>query len=311
MKLLSIVTPSFNEEGGIAACYDAVRRVMAESLPGYAYEHLFIDNASTDRTVEILRAIAAADERVRVIVNTRNFGAARSACHAMLQARGDAMVPILADLQTPPDLLPAMVDLWDRGATVVVARRRASAETWGWRTVRRTFYRVLRSVSRVEQIPDFIGFGLYDRRFLDVFATLNEPEPYFRGLVPEIGFEHATVEYDQPARASGRSSYRIRDYIELAVLALTTYSRAPLRLLTLGGLGAACLTALVALALVAIRLRMGTPVTAGSAPILVAIAFVGALQLFAIGLVGEYVGLLLTYARRFPLVVEDERINDG
>ncbi len=311
MKTLSIVTPCFNEEGGIAACHAAVRRVMAEALPGYAYEHLFIDNASTDRTVAILRDIAAADARVRVIVNARNFGPTRSPYHAFKQIRGDAMTTVLADLQTPPDMLPAMVALWERGAEVVVARRRASTEGWLLRTARRVYYRLLGRISTVEQIPDFMGFGLYDRRFVDVLNTLNEPDPYFRGLVSEIGFRRASVEYDQPERQHGKSSYRLRDYANFALLGLTNQSRAPLRFVTLAGSVATLLAGLAVLGAGAARLAGLAPGPLGTGSILLAIALVGSLLLFAIGIVGEYVGLVLTYARRFPAVVERERINDG
>lgn len=311
MKTLSIVTPCFNEESGIAACYEAVRSVMADALPGYAYEHLFIDNASTDRTVAILRDIAAADARVRVIVNARNFGPTRSPYHAFKQMRGDAMTTVLADLQTPPDMLPAMVALWERGAEVVTARRRNSTEGWFFRHARRSYYRLLGRISAVEQIPDFMGFGLYDRRFVEVLKTLNEPDPYFRGLVSEIGFRRASVDYDQPERRHGKSSYRFRDYANFALLGLTNQSRAPLRAVTLAGFAAVLLSAFAVAAYAAARLSGLAGGPAGTVPVVLAIASVGSVLLLALGIVGEYVGLVLTYARGFPAVVERERINDG
>lgn len=310
MRTLSIVTPCFNEEAGIAACYEAVRRVLADRLPAYEYEHIFIDNASTDGTIAVLRGLAARDGRVRVIVNARNFGPSRSPYHAILQSRGDAVIPVLADLQTPPDLIPEMVAAWERGSKVVIAVRRSTAEEPGpLRWARNAFYRLIRAISKVEQIPNFIGYGLYDRVFVETLRTLNEPEPYFRGLVSEIGFDRAMVTYDQPARQHGKSSYRLFDYVDYALMALSSHSRAPLRLMTLTGFLVAGLSFLIGVVYLVAKLLFWYSLAAGTAPILIAVFFLGAVQLLAIGVVGEYVGLLLTYSRRFPLVIEKERIN--
>lgn len=310
MKTLSIVTPCFNEEAGIAACHEAVRSIMAERLPGYAYEHIFIDNASTDRTAAILRGIAAADARVKVILNARNFGPARSPYHAILQSGGDAVIPVLADLQTPPEIIPDMVAAWEAGSRVVIAVRRNSAEEGRFmRWARRSFYRLIGSVSKVEQIPNFIGYGLFDRAFVDALRTLNEPEPYFRGLVAEIGFERAVVTYDQPPRLHGRSSYRFFDYVDFALMALSSHSRAPLRLMAVGGMAVATISFVIGLVYLVAKLLFWYSLPAGAAPILIAVFFLGAVQILAIGVVGEYVGLLLTYSRRFPHVIERERIN--
>lgn len=311
MKTLSIVTPCYNEEGGIAECYAAVRRVMERELAAYAYEHIFIDNASQDTTVTILRGIAALDPRVKIICNSRNFGAARSPYHAMLEARGDAVVPVLADLQTPPDLIPRMVALWEAGCRVVVAVRRRSQQPFLSRFARSSFYRLMKALSKIEQIPNFIGYGLYDRRVVDAFRSLNEPEPYFRGLVMEVGFERTIVEYDQPRRRHGKSSYGFLDLVDYAILAMSSYSRAPLRLMTIGGMSVACLSLLVALGYFVAKLLFWDSLPLGIAPLAIAVCFLGAVQIFALGIVGEYVGLLLSYARRFPLVIESERINFG
>ena len=308
VKTISIVTPCFNEEGGIAECYEAVRRVMA-TLPGYAYEHVFIDNDSQDRTQLILRGIAARDRRVKVILNARNFGPARSPYHAILQSEADAVVPVLSDLQTPPELIPEMIRLWEGGAKVVVAIRRSSGEGGLMPLLRGAFYRLMRSVSTVDQIPNFMGYGLYDRRVIETLRGLNEPEPYFRGLVCEIGFERASIEYDQPPRRHGRSSYNLLRLIDFALLGLSSYSRAPLRLMTLGGMTVAALSLLIGFGYLVAKLLFWYSLPAGTAPILIAVFFLGAVQIFAIGILGEYIGLVLSYTRRFPLVVEKERIN--
>ncbi len=308
-QVISIVTPCYNEEEGIAECYEAVRREFVERIADCDYEHIFIDNCSTDRTVAILKEIAARDRNVKIIVNARNFGAARSPHYAMLQAGGDAVAPILADLQTPPSILPAMVARWRDGFRVVVAVRRGSREGLVGRMTRAAYYAVIQRLSKVEQIPNYIGFGLYDRRFMDIARTIYEPVPYFRGLVPEIGFERAVVEYDQPDRVHGHSRNSIFDLVDLAMLALSTYSTAPMRLMTVAGGVVACLSLLAGLVYLVLKLLYWSQIPIGVAPQLIATFFLGAVQLLALGLIGEYVGLLLQYARRFPLVVEKERVN--
>ncbi len=307
-RKLTILTPSFNEEAGISECYERVRDVMA-CLPGYAYEHLFIDNASTDRTVVILKEIAAADRRVKIIVNSRNFGHTRSPHHGMLQMTGDAFIPVLADLQTPAELIPAFVAKWEQGFKMVVAVRRSMQEGFFLRLARHAFYRLIARLSHIEQIRNFMGYGLYDRSVVDIIGRLSEPDPYFRGLVSEIGFEKAFIEYDQPARKHGHSSHSLFDLIEMAMLAITTYSKVPLRLMTVTGIVIALVSLLAGLGYFIAKLIFWNTFSAGIAPLLLATLFFASVQLIAIGMVGEYIGLVLQYVRRFPLVVEKERVN--
>ena len=309
MTLLSILTPCYNEEGGIEACYEAVRAVMDGQLADYDYEHIFIDNCSQDRTVDILRAIAARDKRVKVIVNARNFGPSRSSFHGTLETRGDATIPVFADLQTPPALIPEMVRLWREGAKMVVAVKRGSKEGVVLRAGRALYYSLIKKLSKVEQIPNFVGYGLYDRCVIDVLRGLNEPEPYFRGLVMEIGFKRAMIEYDQPARRTGKSSYNLFSLADYALIGLSSYSRAPLRLMTFLGFAAAMLSFLAGFVYLVIKLLFWYSLPVGVAPVLIAIFFLSSIQLFALGVVGEYIGLLLNYSRKFPLVIEGERIN--
>jgi glycosyltransferase involved in cell wall biosynthesis len=309
LKTLSIVTPCYNEEAGIAECYEACRKVMSE-LPGYAYEHVFIDNCSGDRTVAILKEIAASDKRVKIIVNARNFGHARSPHHAMLQVNGDAVIPVVADLQTPPALIPEMVRAWEDGYKVVVAvRTNAGAGSPLVALARKVFYGLIRKISKVEQIPNYMGYGLYDRRVMDVMRSLYEPDPYFRGLVPEIGFERKVVEYRQPERAHGTSKHSLFDLIDFALMGITTFSKAPMRLMTVTGFIAACLSLACGFLYLVAKVLFWSSIPVGIAPILIAVFLLGSVQLLALGLLGEYVGVLLQYARKFPLVVEKERIN--
>lgn len=309
MTTLSIVTPCYNEEAGIVECYEAVRAVMSTQLSDMDYEHIFIDNSSVDRTVAKLREIAARDPRVKVIVNARNFGPARSPMHAILQMTGDAVVPVLADLQTPPAIIPDMVRLWREGSMTVIGVRRAGGERGLLPMFRSLYYRAMKSLSTVEQVPQFMGYGLYDRRVVDAMRGLNEPEPYFRGLVMEVGFERAMIEYDQPPRRHGRSSYNLLSLTDFALSGLVMHSRAPLRFMTLVGFLVSTCSFIFAVGYVILKLLFWYSFPAGITPILIAVFFLGSVQLFALGVLGEYIGLLLSYSRHFPLVIEKERIN--
>jgi len=309
MTYLSIVTPCYNEEAGIRACYEGVRAVMEAELADCGYEHIFIDNCSQDRTVALLRDIAAQDKRVKIIVNSRNFGPARSPFHAFRQTSGDAVAPMMADLQTPPSLLPQMVKLWCEGAEVVIAVKRNAKEGLLLRGARETFYALMKRFSRVEQIPHFMGYGLYDKCVVDAMRHLHEPEPYFRGLVMEVGFKRAFVQYDQPPRRHGRSSYNFFSLADYALVGLSTYSRAPLRLMTFLGFFVSLLSFLAGFVYLIVKLMFWDAIPLGVAPLLIAVFFLSSIQLFALGVVGEYIGLLLNYARNFPLVFERERIN--
>lgn len=306
---LGIVTPCYNEELGITECYERVREVMTKLLPEYDYEHLFIDNCSQDGTVDILRKIAANDKHVRVIVNARNFGPGRSPYHGLMIVNGDALTAVFADLQTPPELIVDMVAKWKQGYKVVAAIRHEVEQTWSRRLMRAAFYKMFARLSNVEFIPDFFGWGLYDRQVIEVMRSLNEPDPYFRGLVAEIGFERAVVEYVEPPRKHGKTRQSFLELLDLAILGMTTYSRAPLRLLTMVALIVAFLSFAAGTAYLVLKLLFWSSFSVGVAPLLIAALFLAAIQMLAIGLVGEYTGLVLLYARRFPPVVEKERIN--
>ena len=308
-KTISVLTPCYNEEPGIRECYDAVRDYFEESLPEYTLEHLFIDNASTDGTVAVLREIAAADKRVKIIVNSRNFGLSRSPYYGMLQATGDAVVPLVADLQTPVACLGEFVQKWEQGFLMVIAVRKGAKEGLFLRLARSMFYSLIKRMSHVEQIRNFIGFGLFDRQIIEILRSFDDPSPYFRGMVSEIGFDKAFVEYEQPERKHGRSRHSFFDLFDLAMLGITSYSRTPLRIMTLGGLAVALLFFIVALGYLIAKLLFWNFFTMGTAPILIGTFFLAAVELFCLGLVGEYVGLIFEQVRHRPLVVEKERVN--
>jgi len=285
-----------------------VKQVMAE-LPGYDYEHIFIDNASEDRTVAILRELAKEDKRVKVIVNARNFGHIRSPCHAILQANGDAVISIVADLQDPPTMIKDFVRKWEEGYKVVMGIKKGSAESILMFALRRLYYRTLRRLSDVELIEHFTGFGLYDRQVIDILRSLGDPYPYFRGLIADIGFEIAKIEYVQPARKRGVTKNNFYTLYDMAMLGLTSYTKVPLRLATMLGFASAALSLLVALFYLVYKLIFWNSFELGLAPLVVGIFFFSSVQLIFLGIVGEYVGSIHTYVRHMPLVVEKERIN--
>lgn len=308
-RKITVMTPCYNEEAGIRACYEEVRRVLTTSLPGYRYEHLFIDNCSEDHTVDILREIAARDRNVKVIVNSRNFGHVRSPYYGLLQADGDAVVPVLADLQTPPALIVDFVEKWEQGYPMALGIRVGASEGFVKRGFRKLFYRIIAKISDVRQIQNFIGFGLYDRRIIEILRGFPDPSPYFRGMIPEIGFRKAFVEYHQPPRLHGETHHSLLVLLDLAVLAVTSHSRLPLRIMTVGGLLLSGAGLVVAFAYFLLKLAYWDSMELGLAPLLIGTFFFASVQVFCLGLLGEYVGSIHEHVKRRPLVIEQERIN--
>jgi glycosyltransferase involved in cell wall biosynthesis len=309
VPLLTILTPCFNEEGNVREVYLQVKAQM-QSLPGYEYDHLFIDNASTDKTVEVLRELAASDKGVKVIVNARNFGHIRSPFHGFLQARGDAVMSCVADLQDPPELLPQFVRKWEEGYKVVIGVKAGSKDSWLMSRTRRFYYRLVgRLSSDVELVHNFTGFGLYDREVIEQFRSTGEQYPYFRGLVSDFGYERAEVPYVQPARASGRTKNDFFSLYDMAMLGITNHSKVPLRLAAMAGFAISVLSLLVAIGYLVAKLMFWDQLQLGLAPLLIGIYFFGAVQLFFIGVLGEYIGAIHTQVHKRPLVVEKERIN--
>jgi glycosyltransferase involved in cell wall biosynthesis len=309
VPLLTILTPCFNEEGNVRDVYQQVKAAM-QTLPSYDYEHLFIDNASKDKTVEILRELAAADKRVKVIVNTRNFGHVRSPYYAFLQASGDAVMSCVADLQDPPELIPQFVKKWEEGYKVVIGVKQGSKESWLMSRTRKLYYGlVTRLSSDVELVQHFTGFGLYDREVIEQFRSTDEQYPYFRGLVCDFGYERAEIDYVQPARTQGRTKNDFFSLYDIAMLGITNHSKVPLRLATMAGFTISVLSLLVAIGYLIAKLMFWNELQLGTAPLLMGIYFFGAVQLFFIGILGEYIGAIHTQVHKRPLVVEKERIN--
>jgi glycosyltransferase involved in cell wall biosynthesis len=309
VPLLTILTPCFNEEENVREVYQQVKAAM-QTLPGYDYEHLFIDNASADKTVEILRELAAADKRVKVIVNTRNFGHNRSPYHAFLQAGGDAVMSCAADLQDPPELIPQFVRKWEEGYKVVIGVKQGSRESWVMSRTRKLYYWLVAKLSTdVELVHNFTGFGLYDREVVEQCRSTNEQYPYFRGLISDFGYERAEIRYVQPARTRGHTKNDFFSLYDVAMLGITNHSKVPLRIATMAGFTISLLSLLVALGYLVAKLMFWNELQLGLAPLLIGIYFFGAVQLFFIGVLGEYIGSIHTQVHKRPHAVEKERIN--
>lgn len=306
-KRLSIVTPLYNEQDNVTELCDRIAAVM-QTLP-YDYEHLCIDNCSTDRTVDILRARTAADRHLRVIVNTRNFGYIRSSYHAVLQATGDAVVLIASDLQDPPEIISQFADQWEAGFKTVMAVKPVSEESRLMFRLRKLYYRIVSRISEVPLVPNATGSGLFDRVVVNILRQMNDPYPYFRGLVCEIGFPIATVDFKQPRRVRGVTSQNFYSLYDMAMLGVVKHSKVPLRLMTLMGFGVATVSLLIAFGYLMAKLVFWESFIIGTAPILIGLFFFGAVQMIFLGLLGEYIGAIQTQVRNLPHVVEAERIN--
>jgi glycosyltransferase involved in cell wall biosynthesis len=307
-KLISVVSGCYNEQDNVRECYEQVRKVFA-GIGRYRYEHIFIDNASRDDTRKILRELAAADPNVKVILNARNFGHIRSGYHAMLQAKGDAIISLVSDLQDPPEIIKQLVAKWEEGYRIVVAIKENSDESPLFFAVRKAYYSLVTRLAEIELNKNATGFGLYDRRFMDVLAELHDPYPYFRGLVSEIGFPSAKIFYHQPVRKRGLTSNNFYSLYDMAMLGITNHSKVPLRLATMLGFAVSAFSLLVAVVYVALKLIFWQQFELGLAPLVVGLFFFGSVQLFFIGILGEYIGAIHTQVLKRPHVVELERIN--
>lgn len=280
------------------------------SLPKFDYEHIFIDNASTDQTVPILRDLAAEDTQVKVILNTRNFGQIRSPYHGFLQAHGDAVIGCVADLQDPPELIAEFVHKWQEGYKIVIGVKKGTHDAWLMSRIRRFYYWLVSALSSdVELVQNFTGFGLYDREVVELFRSTGEQYPYLRGLVSDFGFPMAEIEYVQPPRRQGRTKNNFFSLYDIAMLGITSHSKVPLRLATMAGFALSLLALFVAVAYFLLKLAWWQTFDLGLAPLVVGVYFLGAVQLFFIGLLGEYIGSIHTQVHKRPIVVEKERIN--
>ena len=277
--------------------------------PRYRYEHVFIDNASRDGTRRILREICAADRNVKSIFNARNFGAVRSGIHVLLQTSGVAVMGLACDFQDPPELLHHFIAQWEAGAKIVLGVKTSAAERSLFYAIRGAYYRLLSRIGSAPPVVQSTGFGMFDRVVIESLRRIKDPYPFFRGLLSEVGYEPALVPYHQPPRRRGITSQNFYSLYDQAFLGITSHSKVPLRLATMAGFVMSVLSVLVGLGYLVAKLIFWDRFSLGIAPILVGFFFLTSVQLFFIGILGEYVGVIWTHVRAVPHVFELERIN--
>lgn len=308
MKSISIITPCRNEEANVEALYERVRDIMA-AVNCYRYEHIFIDNDSRDRTVELLKRLAAMDRNVKLIVNSRNFGQAKSPMHALSQTRGDAVIGMSADFQDPPELIPAMLLGWEEGFAMVLCIKRTSAEHPLMFAARKRYYQLVNKLSSLETFENFTGFGLYDRKVIDQVVAFSDPNPYFRGMIAEIALPHKEIYFDQPKRERGKTNNNFYTLFDFAMLGIINHSKVPLRLMTLVGFAGAILSFLTGLAFFIYKILFWNSFSVGIAPVSIGMFFGFSLTLAFMGIIGEYIGAIHTQLQNRPWAIEKERMN--
>jgi glycosyltransferase involved in cell wall biosynthesis len=309
MKKISILIPCYNEEENVVHISKAIVEVFEKDLAHYDYELVFIDNHSTDNTRPLLREICKRNQRIKAIFNAKNFGQFNSPFHGMLQTIGDCTICLCCDFQDPIELIPIFVGEWEKGSKIVCGIKTTSKENRIIRFLRTCYYKTIKKMSDVEQIEHFTGFGLYDKSFLNVLRNLHDPTPFLRGIVAELGFSRKNVEYEQAKRRAGKTKNNWYTLFDAAMLSLTSYTKIGLRIATIAGFIASAVSLVVALFYLVYKLLAWDSFSAGNAPIVIGVFFMGALQLFFIGFIGEYVMAMNARIMNRPLVIEEERIN--
>jgi len=309
-KLISVVTPCYNEEGNIVQMIEKIKGLFERYEGKYDLEMIIIDNCSQDNTVALVKKECEKDHRIKLIVNARNFGWIRSPYYGLMQTQGDAVIFLASDFQDPPDLIPEFIAKWEESYSIVIGIKNQSKENPLMFGLRRFFYKILSSASDGEPtIKNFTGFGLYDKKFISVLKGLEDQYPYLRGLVSELGFNRCEINYTQPRRHAGKTSANFFRLYDVAMLGFTSHSKLPLRLSAFIGFFSAMLSLLVALGYLVYKLVYWYEFSVGTAPMVIGVFFFSSVQLFFIGIIGEYIGAIHTQIRKRPLVIEKERIN--
>ena len=308
-KTISVMIPCYNEVENARPIYEAVRDELRKSCPAYDYEILFIDNKSTDGTREILRQICAEDRHVKAIFNVKNFGQFNSPYYGLLQTSGDCAITMCADFQDPVEMIPQFVAAWEEGYRIVIGRKTRSKENPLVYKLRGWYYKLIRKMSSTELIEQFTGFGLYDSSFVQTLRELNDPTPFMRGIVAELGPERKEIEYEQPKRRAGKTHNNLYTLYDAAMLSFTSYTKTGLRIATFFGFGIAMLSFLMGIIYLIAKLAFWQFFSAGYAPTMIVVFFMGGIQLAFLGFLGEYVMSINTRLMNRPLVVEEERIN--
>jgi len=310
-KKISVLIPCYNEEENVNDTYTLIKEQMeiAKNKKGYDYEIVWIDNASTDNTVPLLKELAQKDTKLKIIVNARNAGFVRSCHHGLLQCYGDAVIFIEADLQTPPPMIQVFIEKWEEGHKVVAGVKASSKENPIMFAIRKMFYSLLAKSSETQLIKNFLGVGLYDQSFIEILRGIDDPFPYFRGMVSELGVDVITVPYDQQVRTKGKSAFNFYKMFDVAMLGFVNQTKLPIRLATFFGLFMAMVSMILAVWGVIYKILNWDSFSVGVAGLSVGLFFFASVQLIFLGIIGEYISAIFIQVRKRPLVIERERVN--
>ena len=309
MKKISVLIPCYNEAENVGPISRAVTEILEKELPQYDYELVFIDNDSTDGTRDIIRGLCADNPRIKAILNARNFGQFNSPYYGMLQVTGDCVIEMVADFQDPVEMIPKYIHEWEKGYKIVIGIKTSSKENRLMYWLRSCYYKTIKKLSDVEQIEHFTGSGLYDREFIEVLRNLDDPTPFLRGIVAELGYRRKEIPYEQPRRRAGKTHNNFYRLYDAAMLSVTSYTKAGLRLATIFGSICAVVSMLIAMVYLVMKLIWWDRFPTGMAPMLIGMLFLGSVQLFFIGFLGEYIMSINQRVMKRPLVIEEERIN--
>ncbi|WP_270815447.1 glycosyltransferase family 2 protein [Hungatella effluvii] len=309
MKKISVLIPCYNEEENVVPISEAVIKTLQKDLPEYDYELVFIDNDSQDHTRSLIRQLCDENPKIKAIFNARNFGQFNSPYYGMLQITGDCVIEMVADFQDPVELIPQYVHEWEKGYKIVIGIKTSSRENRLMYWLRGCYYKMMKKLSDVEQIEQFTGSGLYDRDFIEVLRNLDDPTPFLRGIVAELGFKIKQIPYEQPKRRAGETKNHFYQLYDAAMLSITSYTKAGLRLATIFGSICSLISMVVAVVYLVMKLMYWDRFPAGMAPVLIGMCFLGSVQIFFIGLMGEYILSINARVMKRPLVIEEERLN--
>ena len=309
MKKISVLIPCYNEEENVVPISEAVIKTLQKDLPEYDYELVFIDNDSQDHTRSLIRQLCDENPKIKAIFNARNFGQFNSPYYGMLQITGDCVIEMVADFQDPVELIPQYVHEWEKGYKIVIGIKTSSKENRLMYWLRGCYYKMMKKLSDVEQIEQFTGSGLYDRDFIEVLRNLDDPTPFLRGIGAELGFKIKQIPYEQPKRRAGETKNHFYQLYDAAMLSITSYTKAGLRLATIFGSICSLISMVVAVVYLVMKLMYWDRFPAGMAPVLIGMCFLGSVQIFFIGLMGEYILSINARVMKRPLVIEEERLN--
>ena len=309
MKKISVLIPCYNEEENVVPISEAVIKTLQKDLPEYDYELVFIDNDSQDHTRSLIRQLCDENPKIKAIFNARNFGQFNSPYYGMLQITGDCVIEMVADFQDPVELIPQYVHEWEKGYKILIGIKTSSKENRLMYWLRGCYYKMMKKLSDVEQIEQFTGSGLYDRDFIEVLRNLDDPTPFLRGIVAELGFKIKQIPYEQPKRRAGETKNHFYQLYDAAMLSITSYTKAGLRLATIFGSICSLISMVVAVVYLVMKLMYWDRFPAGMAPVLIGMCFLGSVQIFFIGLMGEYILSINARVMKRPLVIEEERLN--